>query len=110
MEAVLAHRLDPFKLEWDERSAVCVVLASEGYPGDYQKGNVIVGLDQVKDASVVIFHSGTKRDGDQIVTAGGRVLGVTGLGSDVQTARTRVYEAIDRIQFSGMQYRSDIGK
>jgi phosphoribosylamine--glycine ligase len=109
IDAVLDHRLDRLNLSWDERPAVCVVLASEGYPGDYRKGDEITGLDKINDTAITVFHSGTKREGNKIVTSGGRVLGVTALGSDPKAAREKVYRAIDQIQFSGMQYRSDIG-
>ncbi|MBI3802853.1 MAG: phosphoribosylamine--glycine ligase [Nitrospirae bacterium] len=113
MEAALDHRLDQMKLEWREEAAVCIVLASEGYPGPYQKGEVISGLDRIDlsdiVADVVVFHAGTARRGEEWITQGGRVLGVTALGKTVPEARRRAYQAVDCISFRGMQYRKDIG-
>ncbi|MBI1916939.1 MAG: phosphoribosylamine--glycine ligase [Planctomycetes bacterium] len=97
-------------LEWDERPAVCVVMASRGYPGNYSKGYAIEGLAEAgRLADVKVFHAGTLRDGDRIVTDGGRVLGVTALGDTLADARRRAYEAVARIKFSGAFYRRDIG-
>ncbi len=110
MEAVLEHRLDTLKLEWSDAVSVCVVLASAGYPEAYTKGEVIRGLDKINDPSVTVFHAGTRKDQNQTVTDGGRVLGVTAIGQDWTTARGRVYHAIDQISFRGMQYRKDIGQ
>ena len=96
-------------LEWDDRACVTVVLASGGYPGSYATGTVISGLDeaaQVGDA--VVFHAGTRRDGDDVVTAGGRVLAVSGLGDSVEQARATAYAAADHISFDGLHRRSDI--
>jgi phosphoribosylamine--glycine ligase len=96
-------------LEWDPRPAVCVVMASGGYPGSYEKGKVITGLDQVPETDdVVVFHAGTARRGERFVTAGGRVLGVTALGDDVAAARDRAYEACGTIRWDGVRYREDI--
>ncbi|MEK7702449.1 MAG: phosphoribosylamine--glycine ligase [Nitrospirota bacterium] len=108
IDAVLEHRLYRLRLEWEDQVAVCVVLASKGYPGDYQKGDEITGLDKIQDTAITVFHAGTKREGE-ILTSGGRVLGVTALAGDVQSARQKIYRAIHQIQFSGMQYRNDIG-
>jgi len=97
-------------LEWDERPCVCVVLAAGGYPGDYEKGKTISGLDEaakVKDA--VVFHAGTRIEGGKIVTSGGRVLGVTALGGNIKGAIANAYKAVNKINFDGMQYRRDIG-
>ena len=97
-------------LEWGNRICVCVVCASGGYPGDYEKGKEILGLDeavQIKD--VVVFHAGTKKQGDKILTSGGRVLGVTGLGNTIKEAICTTYEAVKKINFEGMHYRKDIG-
>ena len=95
--------------EWDPRPAVCVVLASRGYPETSSKGDVITGVDAAEALDdVVVFHAGTRRDGDALVTDGGRVLGVTALGETLQAARDRAYEAVERISFDGMQYRRDI--
>ena len=97
-------------LGWDRRAAVCVVLAAASYPDTPRTGDEIRGLDALRGADdVVVFHAGTARRGDAIVTAGGRVLGVTALGDDVEAARRRAYEAVSAIQFEGMQYRRDIG-
>jgi phosphoribosylamine--glycine ligase len=96
-------------LEWDPRPAICVVAASAGYPASSSKGDVIEGLDAVREMEDVhVFHAGTARQGDDVVTAGGRVLGVTALGDDIEQARERAYDAMERIRFDGMQYRRDI--
>ena len=98
------------KVEWDERPAACVVMASGGYPGSYAKGKVIQGLreaSKVKDA--VVFHSGTALKDGQVVTAGGRVLCVTGLGTTIQEAIHKAYEAVAHLSFDGAHYRKDIG-
>ena len=105
------ERLDTATPSWDERPAVCVVLASGGYPGKYEVGLPIEGLDKVKDLEgVVIFHAGTRLEDGKVVTAGGRVLGVTALGSDFKDARERVYEAVRLINFHDMHYRTDIAE
>jgi len=105
--------LDQFeggRLEWDPRPAVCVVLASKGYPGSYQKGRAIAGLaEAAKLPDVKVFHAGTRRVDDRVVTDGGRVLGVTALGADLAAAREKCYQAVRRIEFGGMFYRRDIG-
>jgi phosphoribosylamine--glycine ligase len=91
-------------------AALCVVLASEGYPGAYPKGRPITGIHSAgEDPRVVVFHSGTRREGDAILTDGGRVLGVTALAADLPTAAMSAYEAVNKIQFEGMHYRRDIG-
>src|SRR5213078_2702061 len=96
-------------IEWDQRPAVAVVLASGGYPGKYEMGKLISGLDEAaKLGGVHIFHAGTKRANGEILTAGGRVLAVTALGSTIETARARAYEAISRIHFEDCHYRRDI--
>jgi phosphoribosylamine--glycine ligase len=88
---------------------VCVVMASGGYPDEYQKGKVITGLDEAGQlADVVVFHAGTKEDNGNVVTSGGRVLGVTALGANIAAAKARAYEAVERIRFDGAQYRHDI--
>ncbi|MCF7956150.1 MAG: phosphoribosylamine--glycine ligase [Phycisphaerae bacterium] len=112
MEAMLATcngNLDEVLLEWDERAAVCVVMSSGGYPGDYEKGKKISGLEEAgKLDGVMVFHAGTARDGDDIVTAGGRVLGVTALGDTVAEAKELAYKAVDMISFDGAYCRRDI--
>jgi phosphoribosylamine--glycine ligase len=97
----------PSRVHFSDDSAVCIVLAAGGYPGSYSSGTPIQGLDQVRDA--VVFHAGTRRDGEQIVTSGGRVLGVTALGAGLEEARRRAYAAVQQIYFDGMHYRKDIG-
>jgi len=97
------------KLEWDPRPAVCVVMASGGYPGPYEKGKVITGLERVPESEDrVVFHAGTTRRGERFVTSGGRVLGVTALGDDIAAARERAYEACREIRWDGVRYREDI--
>ncbi|MBU0547864.1 MAG: phosphoribosylamine--glycine ligase [Candidatus Omnitrophica bacterium] len=97
-------------LSWDNRACVCVVCTSGGYPGDYVKDKEIMGLheaDKLKD--IVVFHAGTKKVGDKIFTSGGRVLGVTGLGTTIEDAISKTYKAINKISFEGMHFRRDIG-
>lgn len=97
-------------LEWDDRHAVCVVVASKGYPGSYEKGYPIEGLAEVaKMPDVKVFHAGTRCDGDRVVTDGGRVLGVTALGETLGDAKRLAYEAVGKIKFYGAFWRSDIG-
>lgn len=108
--AVREDRLREIALRWDPRPAVCVVLAAGGYPGDYAKGAPIAGLGDV-DPDVMVFHAGTAAGpGGAIVTAGGRVLGVTARGATHEEARSRAYDNVRRISFDGMQYRTDIGQ
>lgn len=108
--AVIENRLKDIKLEWDKRSAVCVVMASEGYPGDYEKGKVITGLDDVKDMKdVVVFHAGTSIKNGEIVTNGGRVLGVTAIGTGIKRAIKNAYTSVEKINWDGVHYRKDIG-
>ena len=108
-------KLSRFKtLKWDSRACVCVVCASQGYPGEYDKGKEISGLDEAaKLEDVVVFHAGTKKqmaEGRwQILTNGGRVLGVTGLGNTIKDAVEITYQAVEKIHFKGMHYRRDIG-
>ncbi len=111
LEATVDERLDEFegKLEWDARPTVCVVLASKGYPGAYEKGLRIDGLGEAgKVPNVKVFHAGTRLDGDRVLTDGGRVLGVTALGDTLADAKRSAYEAVDRIYFPGMFCRRDI--
>jgi phosphoribosylamine--glycine ligase len=86
-----------------------VVLASEGYPGSYRKRDVISGLENIETPDVFLFHAGTQRQGEKWLTRGGRVLGITALGPTLSESRQRAYQAIDRISFPGMHFRSDIG-
>ena len=107
--AVCDGTLDEITLEWDPRPAVCVVMASGGYPDDYQKGKKITGLAEAgRLEDVIVFHAGTKEDSGDIVTAGGRVLGVTALGQTIADAKARAYEAVDLIGFDGAYCRRDI--
>jgi phosphoribosylamine--glycine ligase len=112
LEAVVDDRLEEFpedKLEWDPRPSVCVVMASGGYPGTFQKGKVITGLaEAAKLPDVKVFHAGTKRERDLVVTDGGRVLAVTALGDTLADAKRNAYEAVGKIHFQGAHYRKDI--
>ena len=109
LSAVCDGTLDQVTLEWDPRPAVCVVMASGGYPGDYQKGKKITGLDKVWQLEdVIVFHAGTKDQDGDIVTNGGRVLGVTALGQTIAEAKTTAYKAVDEIKFDGAYCRRDI--
>jgi phosphoribosylamine--glycine ligase len=111
MQKVLQKKLHEVSLHWRHGASTCVVLASEGYPGPYPKGREIHGLqDASQIPGVVVFHSGTTRQGDKVLTAGGRVLGVTALGGTIAESISRSYAAIDKISFEGMHYRKDIGK
>ncbi len=111
MEATIEGTLDKCKLEIDDRAAVCVVMASKGYPGSYKKGIPISGLKDVKRMKdVVVFHAGTDKKDKKIVTNGGRVLGVTALGNSVKKAISRAYMAASRITWDGVYYRKDIGQ
>ncbi len=109
IEAVILGRLDEMRIEWDPRPAVCVVMASGGYPNAYEKGKVIAGLDAAAASDdVAVFHAGTAQAEDEVVTSGGRVLGVTALGATMEQARQQAYEAVGRISFDGAQMRTDI--
>ena len=109
LEAVIDGRLDAIQPEWDTRAAVCVVMASGGYPGPYESGKLIEGIEAAEAMEGVrVFHAGTKLVGDRFVTAGGRVLGVTALGDDLAAAQARAYEAVSKIHFEGAMFRRDI--
>ncbi|HEY5537406.1 MAG TPA: phosphoribosylamine--glycine ligase [Acetobacterium sp.] len=108
MEAVIDGKLSECHIQWKRQEAVCVVIASGGYPGAYKKGKVITGIEDVKDC--VVFHAGTKLVNGVLQTNGGRVLGVTALGETREAARKTVYDNIDKIHFDGAQYRTDIAK
>lgn len=110
-EACIDGTLDQIDLEFEDDAAVCVVLASEGYPVSYQKGYLIEGLETFKEKEGrYVFHAGTARGENGIVTNGGRVLGVTARGADLKEARKNAYEAVDWISFENKYYRHDIGK
>jgi len=101
--------LDSAKVVWDPRPAVCVVISSGGYPGKYETGKPIAGLDEVsRMADVKVFHAGTRLDNGRVLTDGGRVLGVTALGETLADAKARAYEAVAKISFKGAHYRTDI--
>lgn len=101
--------LDQISVKWDTRACVCVVIASGGYPGKYQSGYPITGLEAANDEDTVVFHAGTKNEGGHIVTQGGRVLGVTGLGANLTKACSKAYAAVDKISFEHLFFRRDIG-
>lgn len=110
-EAIVEGRLNEVKPKWSKKAAVCVVLAAEGYPGSYEKGRVIEGLDQAAQRKkVMVFHAGTAEKDGRIVTGGGRVLGVCALGDDVEAAISRAYKGVDDISWEGMHCRRDIGR
>ncbi len=108
MDACASYHLDQVDVTWSEEAVACLVLASGGYPGSYEKGKVITGLDQVSD-DIVIFHAGTAMKEDQLVTNGGRVLNICAKGKDLQEALTKVYKASEVVTFDGVYFRHDIG-
>ncbi len=109
LEATIDGKIDDYTIEWDERASVTVVVASAGYPGKYTTGEKISGLaEAAKLDGVQVFHAGTKTVDGEILTAGGRVLAVTALGSSIKAAHERAYEAVSRIHFEGCYYRHDI--
>jgi phosphoribosylamine--glycine ligase len=108
IEAVVDHRLDQVVVDWEERCAVCVVMTSKGYPGPYQNGYPIHGLADVHDDSTTVFHAGTARHGRDIVTAGGRVLAITGCGPTLEEAQRAAYRRANAIRFEGHHFRHDI--
>ena len=111
LEACIKGNLSQYQIEWDNRAAVCVVMASKGYPGDYEKGKAIKGLKEVsRMKDVFVLHAGTGLKDGQMVTNGGRVLGVTGLGKDIPSAIERTYQAVKKISWDGVHYRKDIGR
>ena len=110
MEACAEGRLAERAIEWDGRASACVVLAAGGYPGHYEKGKEISGLDALADwRDGIVFHAGTRSVDGRVLTNGGRVLGVTALGHTIRGAIDEAYRAVGKISFEGMQYRSDIG-
>jgi phosphoribosylamine--glycine ligase len=111
LEACIKGNLSQYQIEWDSRASVCVVMASKGYPGDYEKGKTIHGLKEVSQMKdVFVFHAGTAIKDGQMVTNGGRVLGVTGLGEDIPRAIEKTYQAVKKISWDGVHYRTDIGR
>ncbi len=110
LDASVDGTLDRINLKWSSLASVCVVMASGGYPGSYSKGKAISGLSEVGNMPrVKVFHAGTQRVGDRVVTSGGRVLGVTAWAEDLPRARAAAYAAVEKIKFDGAQYRTDIG-
>jgi phosphoribosylamine--glycine ligase len=110
IEACIDGRLDEVELKWKPGFAATIVAASGGYPGDYKKGIPINGIEQAEALDdIVVFHAGTKLDGGQLMTSGGRVLGVTATGTSLQEALDKAYNAIKLIKFDGIYYRRDIG-
>jgi phosphoribosylamine--glycine ligase len=109
LDAVAGGKLGNCGVEWDDRTAVTVVLASAGYPGKYETGKWISGLEEAeKLPNVQIFHAGTRRVNNEVVTSGGRVLAITALGNSRESARKLAYDAASRIEFEGCHYRRDI--
>ncbi|WP_138755876.1 phosphoribosylamine--glycine ligase [Paenibacillus sinopodophylli] len=106
--ASINGNLDQLDIQWSDEAAVCVVVASEGYPASYPKGRVITGLAEAEAQGALVFHAGTAEKDGQFVTNGGRVLGIVGRGSDIAEARARAYEAVSVIDFEGKQNRTDI--
>ena len=112
IQAGIDGRLDQVEAEWDRRSALCVVLAAAGYPAHPELGDAITGHPahgNAEGGDLFVYHAGTAQKDQDVVTSGGRVLGVTGLGDSLKMAQTRAYEGVRGIHFNGMQYRSDIG-
>jgi phosphoribosylamine--glycine ligase len=102
--------LEDVAIQWTDRSTVCVVMASGGYPGSYEKGKTIHGLDQAAAMeNVMVFHAGARQDGGRVVTSGGRVLGVTASGASIAEAIDTAYAAVSKISWNGAVYRKDIG-
>jgi phosphoribosylamine--glycine ligase len=111
LEATIDGKLDQVQPEWYDDPAVCVVLCAGGYPGSYDKGKEIRGLDKLKHWDKgFVFHAGTAKDDGRWITAGGRVLGVTARGSNVANAVKEVYRAVGEISWDGMHYRKDIAR
>ena len=109
-KAIVNNRLDQIKLEWNDFSAVCVVLASKGYPASSSKGDVISGVSSLDSSETqFVIQAGTKQESHQLLTNGGRVLGVVGTGGSIEAAIQSSYQAVELIQFDGAHYRKDIG-
>ena len=109
MESCIDGKLNKVDIEWRNEAAVCVVIASGGYPGSYKKGEIITGIKQAEELQdVIVFHAGTALAGKDIVTSGGRVLGVTALGANIEQAIDKAYEAVGKIHFNKMYFRRDI--
>lgn len=109
-DAINNETLSDLDIEWDDRACTCVIMASGGYPKSYPKGIEINGLTDGQLDGVTVYHAGTKREGDKLVTSGGRVLGVTALGDSLQDALAKSYAGVEKIKFDGAHYRKDIGQ
>jgi phosphoribosylamine--glycine ligase len=110
LEAAMDESLASEKIEWDNRTSICVVMSSEGYPEDYEKGREITGLEKLEELEdVEVFHAGTALSNGKLVTSGGRVLGITALGDGIEKAIDRVYKALEYVSWEGAHYRHDIG-
>jgi phosphoribosylamine--glycine ligase len=110
MLAAVEGRLDKVTLSWDNRSCLCVVLASGGYPQGYEKDKEISGLeDAAKVSDAFVFHAATRKEGERYFSDGGRVLNVSALGDDIEKAKARAYQAVEKIRFEKMYFRRDIG-
>jgi len=111
VDASIDGKLNEIEIKWKDKFACNIVLCSAGYPGNYEKGKEIKGIEGTEsDDDIVIFHAGTKMEGDKLITNGGRVLGVSAIGDTLQEALQKAYKAIEKISFEGIQYRRDIGK
>lgn len=111
IQATIDGSLQRIELSWKKQSTVCVVMASQGYPGVYEQGKIITGLEELRDSGdIMVFHSGTKKKDNQIVSAGGRVLGVTAWADSLKEAIDKAYQGIEKIHFENSYYRKDIGK
>ena len=109
-EACIDGSLDQCQVNWKNKSSVCVVMTAEGYPGTYQKGEIISGLQNANSTpEVVVFHAGTKEKDGKVLTNGGRVLGVTATGANTESAIQRAYDAVGKVNWRGVHYRKDIG-
>jgi len=109
MMAVREQKLDTLNICWKQQSAACIILASGGYPGKYEGGKVITGMDDAEETGATVYHAGTKMEDGEFVTAGGRVLGVTAMGDTLRCAVDAAYAAARKIHFDGVHMRSDIG-
>lgn len=107
--ATIEGRLDKTKLDWDERKSLCVILASSGYPENYEKHKEIMGIDKINNDNIFVFYAGVEDRDGKLLTSGGRVLGITGLDKTIKSAKARVYNAISNVKFENIYFRSDIG-
>lgn len=108
--AIIEERLSDIDIDWRQEASLCIVVSSKGYPGKYQKGVVISGLEKIKTMKdAVAFHAGTSFSNKDIVTSGGRVISITAIGADIKDAKAKAYDAVEKIHFDGMHYRNDIG-